>query len=710
MGCTPYIIAVRNCTAAEVRAVLAEAVPLPREGWGRAGALLDLHEQGGWVWIANQQWFISPEELDRLLSRLGRPGVLFATERPFTLSISHNPEEEGALWYLTVHGGPEGRVRFVHYIGWNCRNPGAAEAAEREAHRNQAVDPRLALLHEDGPKVPFDRIADHLADLGVPVPGGFRDAVAGLRYTEAAARYRRCHAEQVSDALTRAGIPHDPAAVQSVLLWENASDYELDSRLGNLPRLLYVLGIRGDCAWVSTGQEPEEPPAPAAPVAAPPTQGPPEVIRPVLAQIEPLGLTPVAGGPVSVPLDDIGLLSLFPEALGHGAVVPVAVMVMGLPGFGQSAPSSTGERASDVEVEMTANGFRFGLPNHRWLSQRSLPRLLGEGLAHLLYHLPDGALLDVAFAVKGSTLIQHYRGRVEGGEWQISDTYPALTREPLSGGLQMARAWFAGIRIEEAESEAKAEHTVQRAARSGFEFKRKGRLLVWDPRAVKELHGGFIFFGQLAARAEELGVDFDQGPAGDLERLEVGYRAGQELMRQLRSVMPLACDRAAPTRAEALFRGNWSAFRQSNFTELAELEQQTRARIDTAMAELGFAHLGDLIAEKRPELVLRLYRHHDGLSYGLLGADRTMYHSYEFYSRLTDGSLLTTTTDGAASSVPERRLYIQVLPGREPAALYDKHLWGIGRFRSRNESAPQPLPPTLAGAAEELHMLLCTRV
>jgi hypothetical protein len=703
MGCSTYIIAVRNCTLAEVRAVLAEAVPLPREGWGRDGALLDLHEQEGWIWIANQHWFISPDELDRRLSRLDRPGVVVATERPFTLSMSHDPKEEGALWYLTVHGVPQALVRFVHYLGWNSRDPDSAERVEGEAPLNQPVDSRLAFLHEERAKVPFDRIADHLADLGVPVPVEFRAAVADLPYAEAAARYRRWHAEQVSAALTRAGIPHQPGAVQSVLLWENASDYEVDSPLGNLPRLLYVLGIRGDCAWCSPEQALEEPPA--APVAAPPPQGPPEVIRPVMVQIEPLGLTPVAGGPVSLPLDDIGLLRLFPEALGHGAVVPVAVMVTLPPGFGQIAPSSPGERASDVEVEMTANGFRFGLPNHRWLTRCSLPRLLGEGLAHHLCHLPDGALLDVAFAAKGTTFVQHLAGPVEAGRWQISDTYPALTREPLSGGLRMARYRFAGIRIEEMKSEAQARRTVQQAARDGFTFQHKGRLVVWDNRAVKELHEGIPWFASAAAREQELGAGYDQTLEVDLKRLEGEYQACQELRTQLRSVMDGACDRAAPSRAEVLFRGKWGAFHQSDFTELTELEQQTRARIDAAMAALGFAHLGDLVARKQREVVLRIYRHQDGLSYGRL----TMYHSYEFYSRFADGALFSTTTDGAVSSEPGSRVYIQMLPGREPAALYDKHLWGIGRFGKRNGIGPIPLPPTLVGAAEELDRLLCAR-
>jgi hypothetical protein len=273
----------------------------------------------------------------------------------------------------------------------------------------------------------------------------------------------------------------------------------------------------------------------------------------------------------------------------------------------------------------------------------------------------------------------------------------------------MARYRLAGIRIQVVKSDAEAKLTVQRAARDGFTFQHKGRLVVWDNRAVKELHEGFTFFAPAAAREQELGVDFDQTMEVDLERLEGEYQAGQELMTQLQSGMGWTRGRAAPSRTEVLFHGKWSAFRQSDFTELTELEQQTRARIDAAMAALGFAHLGDLVARKPREVVLRIYQHHDGLSYGLLGADRAMYHSYEFYSRLADGSLLTTTTDGAVSSVPERRLYIQMLPGREPAALYDKHLWGIGRFRSRNGIGPIPLPPTLASAAEERDRLLCAR-
>jgi hypothetical protein len=139
------------------------------------------------------------------------------------------------------------------------------------------------------------------------------------------------------------------------------------------------------------------------------------------------------------------------------------------------------------------------------------------------------------------------------------------------------------------------------------------------------------------------------------------------------------------------------------------LEQETRARIDAAMAELGFAHVGDLVAKKQRDVVLRTYAAADGTCYGVLMGKRTMYLGYEFFSRFADGSHLTTTTNGAVESRPELKVYVRAHPGLEPAALHDKHRWGIERFRMRKGTEPVPLDPTLLGVAREYDRALARR-
>src|SRR5262249_23727496 len=210
----------------------------------------------------------------------------------------------------------------------------------------------------------------------------------------AVTRCRRWHAEQISNALTEAGIPHDPAAIRSVLLWEDLTENERSSDLGNLPRLLSVLGLGGQWDdWVRQAEAPPPPPDPE-PEAEPggeiedqaPT-GPSQIgenpFGPVLSITEPLVLTPVTGGPFALALDDLTLIRYFVEALSVHDTTGVVLTVTLPPDFDRARLAARAENGIGT-VELTADGFHVGLDNHLWFSQSDLTDQLGEGLAHLL--------------------------------------------------------------------------------------------------------------------------------------------------------------------------------------------------------------------------------------------------------------------------------------------------------------------------------------
>src|SRR5262249_20358648 len=136
---------------------------------------------------------------------------------------------------------------------------------------------------------------------------------------------------------------------------------------------------------------------------------------------------------------------------------------------------------------------------------------------------------------------------------------------------------------------------------------------------------------------------------------------------------------------------------------------ETREEIDAKLAGLGFQHVGDLVAKKQRDIVVRTYVSGDRLSYGVLLAKRTMYLGLEFFSRFQDGSMLTTTTNGAVESRPELKAYFKVPASREPAELYDAHRRGIERFRTRKGVEPVPLDSTLPGVAREYDRALARR-
>jgi hypothetical protein len=709
------VTAVRDCPPAEVRAVMSEVIHLACAGTEctPAGDQLDVHEHGGWTWFTTSVWGVSAGDLNRGLCQLARPALQFTTS-------------DGDRWYLTVHGGPQGQAHFLHEFGYHSHAADPDGDAERQAqldHREEPppVDPRLAFLEEDRPPesdrpgAPFDLAAESLIELGGHIPDEFRATVAHLPYSAAVNRYRCWHAQQVSNALTEARIPHDPAAVSSVLLWENLTDNECGDDLGNLPRLLSALGLGGQWDdWVRQAEaptpEPQPEPEPEPPARnteeAQPEQAPAgeDPFASVLAIVEPLGLTQVAGGPFALPLGDLTLIRFFVEALSIHSTAGVVMTVTLPPGMDRAqVPDPTGSGVG--EVRRIADGFRVGMDNHLWFNQSDLTDRLGGELAELLYHLPNGSAIDLALALEDHpALTQRYLGRVAGGVWLISETYPPLTHEALAGGMDLARYAAQEPERHQLGDESEVEAVLELARRDpnlwDLKVKREGRTVWCESDVVGHLskvifRHRFRAFWDVAAHDREAAGLYQQ----HLDLRRKMRRAGAQAARR----------RAAPHDDELLLNGKLGPYWQSDFARLDELEQETRERIDTAMDGLGFRHVGDLVGKKQRDIVLRAYTSADGFSYGILMAKRTMYLGLEFFSRFADGSNLTTTTNAAVESRPMLKLYVKTHPGLEPAALYGKHHWSIERFRTRKGTEPVPLDSTLLGLAREYDRALARR-
>src|SRR5262249_31543719 len=152
------------------------------------------------------------------------------------------------------------------------------------------------------------------------------------------------------------------------------TDNESGSDLGNLPRLLSVLGLGGQWdEWLRQAEAPTPPPEPE-PEAEPdsehedeapsePTPAREDRFGPVLAIAGPLALTPVAGGAFALPLGDLTLIRFFVEALSihdTAGVVMTVTLPRGVDRARMPAPTGNWNGA----VELTVDGFRVGLDNH----------------------------------------------------------------------------------------------------------------------------------------------------------------------------------------------------------------------------------------------------------------------------------------------------------------------------------------------------------
>jgi hypothetical protein len=688
-----HVTAVRDSDPEHVRAVFTRRLG---EGFGQVG----LCERDEWVSFTTSVWGVAGSDLNAGLCELGRAGLQFTTS-------------DGDRWYLTVHGGGSGPAHFLHefHIHSSLANPEyeAGWAEELEEGAPLPVDPALAFLEEDPappagdtrPRTAFDRLAEELASMGAVIPEEVRSSVAGLSLTDAVNLYREWHAEQVVAALAAAGIPHDAAALRAILLWENVSEGERDSDLGNLPRLLAALRLGGEWdAWV---HQAENPPAPVEEAAqVPEAEPPPDYLGWVARCVDALPLVPVVGGPVPLPLRHLARVAFFADACATSDQDPsVRIRVQLPPEFTQTlvAPPPS---AAQGQVAVTAGGFEAGLLNSFCLHRVHLERILGRRLAHLLFHLPDGAALECAFAAEDQPAThQRYRGHVASAVWWIDATCPPLSRDVLSDALELAAAQ--GRTVHRARDAAEVQAIMEAVARDGYlhnmGVKRRGRTLRCE---YDHGHLAQLFFRRRFRQP------WDFAPV-EAER-DRQFRERRDQERRLRKMLVArAREQAAPHAEEVLLRGRHSRYWASDFTRLTELEPEMRAKFDATLTARGFQHLGDLVVQKQRDVVLRVFAREDRLCYGILMGKRALYLGYELFSRFADGSTLTTTTNPMVQSHPEAGIYYQSRPGLDLPALYEKHCWGMARFRTRKGTEPELLAHNLLGVAQEIDQAFARR-
>ncbi len=680
-----HATAVRDCPVEDVRATFTEIL-------GAAFQNVPVHQQGGWTWFTTSVWGVNADSLNKGLCRLARPALQFTTS-------------DGSRWYLTLHGGSGGPEAYLHEFHVFSHPADPAGDAEMNVYlvedEPEPVDPDLAFL-EDPPEEPerprthFDRLAGDHADFGIKLPEALGQELRGLPYSQVVNRLRDWHASEVPQALARAGIPVDEEAVRKVLLWEGATERERDSDLGNLPRLLSVLGLGGEWddflrqaelpAQEETDQAEVEPPAP-----------PPDHARQVLDCVGSLPLHLVEGGAFPVPTGKLAFSGFPSEACSTGASPAMAVLLNLPENLDPPLIKEPGEQCDEVQATRTADGFLFGLLDRNSFCKSDLKAGLGKPLAKFLLEPPDGTVLEADYAVPDEPAsYQRYRGKVRDGQWWVEESHPRLTRQALDDAVELA-AFESRTKLtcrDAAEAQALEEAARQDNQLHGMGVKRKGTIV------SVEFDTGTL--ATLLLRLRHPGA-WDFAPRLAYEAREYQERiATQREMR--RSFAEAARRRAAPHDPEVLLKGQNSWYWRSDFLQLDELDQEPREQFDQALQTLGFTHVGDLVAKKQRDFVLRVFRSPDRLCYCLIMGKRTMYLGQEFVSRLSDGSGLTTTTNASLDSYPAAGIYYRTFPGLDVVALYQEHLEGLDRFRKRKKLEPVELEGTLLGVALEIEL------
>jgi hypothetical protein len=687
-----HVTAVRGVTPADVRGVFTQRL-------GPGFECVDLTEHGGWISFSTSVWAVDVGKLNQGLCELARPAVQFSTS-------------DNCRWYLTVHGGPAGQVSILHEFGNHRQraDPSGDEEAEsnyRESSMPAPIDPELAFLEEDPPPGPnrplraFDGVAESMKDMGTPLPESFVESVARLPYHQAFNRFQDWHVDHVLATLKAAGIPVDERALATTLCWESLTEAERDSDLGNLPRLLSVLGLGGAWDdWVRKAEHPEPEPEPATQPeqdAVPPAEPPPrrDFYAEVMAACKASALVPLSGGPVEVPLKDYPRFAFFADACipFDGCLGAMTVELPPSAGWKDSSPIE--HPYSDASIAVLPNSFQFGVQVPDFIRWDILKNNLGAERTRQLRHAPDQTLLELAFADPATpATCQRYRGRIIGKNWVVEETYPSLKSTLLSEALKLAGQSEKKKHACRDESEAVA--VMEAVRRDDYLFnmgaERSGRTVSceYDVGALAK-----ILFRLRYAGAWNVALA--------LEHIEKQFKERRERDRQMRRAGVIAArQRAAPHEPSLLLRGRHTNFWAADLSQLADLEPAPREQFEQVMATHGFTHVGDLVAKKQRDMILRVYVSADSTRYGVLMAKRTMYLGWEYFTRFDNETTLTTTTLATVNSHPEVGVFYLCNPGVEPLALYRKHEWGIARFRTHKQTAPAALPRDLQGVAREI--------
>jgi len=632
-----------------IRVHVAAARGVSEEAFGNAFAFIggEPQSEGEWRWVMASVWHTGGQQLDEALVGLNTTGLRATTE-------------DACRWYLNLFA--PGRKPF------------------RCCHEFPCLEDWDDEDDEEGPWEVED-LLESVAPLTGPRDPALEAKLAGLSWREAVAAVHAHQAERLAAALPEYGIDADAKAVVDVLTGASVTEQELDTDIGNLPRLLVTLGLRGQIAeWLEqqTAPQPEGEACECEPV---------DYAGPILERMAEVAPVPIEGGGVelsSKAVSDVDRLAWFCDD-----EVTAALVATWPEGAEVDAEALT---AGWYSAQVEGNTLRLGL-------MESILRVRKErrSLVALLERLPADSVVEVVMASEGElTSGNHrYRGPIEAGRWRITEAYPQVDRERLAAALALT-----------AEVRGEAPIVAQDEDELAAVLARASRHTMFDDDVLK--HDGLTFVHEDWQREYAVEMLFrrrfrDEWDVESAERREQEFRDEfQEMMEEMEESMK------APRTEEVVFEGSASRYLRGNVAALPEWVQTQAADSGKAMAALGMASLGDLVCEKMDNVVVRGYGAEDSVMYGAAYLSAQGVMQEEFYTAFDDGTSLTTSAVTFEESDPGQGVYFQAPEeGDLPAALA-LHEKGIAERREKGV-APLPATARLEAMAQAIDAFLVRR-
>ncbi len=702
-----HVIAAYDCPAEDFK----QALGMPADA--------ELHEANGWSWVLSSVWTTKSKEVASALQSLPGP-CLWATtqdddrwflrlyadgQEPFTICHEFSyigaeadddaffedhddflPDDEdelgGALIELgppAYPKGPAGGVAALLQDEWF------------DPDDEEDLDDEDGLDDEefDGSMSPVAELIELLEDFGLPVPEDKAEAFLELPPEEGIDAFFLWQAGELHAALNRFGIPHDADALTQIITGEGVSEAELETGLGNLPRLLEHLGF-GEyfSAWLAelehdTGEEEEDF-----------EEGDLHEVSWMheLTQAEIGELQPLAGGPVSLDASEaylIGYLAFFCDP----AIFGLFVAAHGFP--------------EDAEIEGLAKSHPFtaggstaylGCPGGD-----AMTNLRGrKRITPFFDALPDGTQLEFRAAADFSPgSEQRYAGVMANGAWHVAETFPTMTSETLTGALALAR-WAEGsgpltaasdeeLRAVRESGEINSQFGEERPQIEGSEIVVEQWQRRWLAQTV--FRHRYANTWDIAAKLEK-----EREAAAGVEDFAEKFNA---------SLLRYASDEVVLAGASgAIFKADEEAIsKEAPLKAVLDALGQENDQLKT----LGFEFLGIIVHEHSAFIPLVCYAHADGAAFlvrYLTGPEAMM----DVFTPL-EGNASLTTSSAAFAQGSCRRLGIlfKKQTGACAATLWDLHREGLDRLSSRGV-LPEQSAPTLEGLATRIDAFMAKRL
>jgi len=640
-------------------------------------------QSGGWTWASFSlfaQSGLAGPRAEETLRALERPSLQAWTE-------------DGALWYLAVYPLRHKFFRHVHYFHYN-----AIAAGREKAPKSQSLR-KLIERYEESVLEDY-RYAGPLPEGPVP---------------RAMDEHLRARAHALSNALAACGVRHERALLRDAIAGGSVSAEEWAWDVGNLPRLADAIGLgEAFAGWRDELEEERSAAARQRELHEAARKAPkPDRVQPILDRLDGAEPAPVRGGPVTAAPSVLWLLPWSCES-----EVEVGFIVRP----SRAAKPRWPKGIFDLSAIEAGGEWRIG---HPWCSvwlREGVIQKLGKSFAAL----PPGTALELVSAdvpesdaggAPSAAASMRFRGVIERGKWKITHAYPRVTRRELQAALEIFE-WIPGRTALSTRSAAEAAAVVELGRQGGHFGNEKKDQPVVSGRTIKVRSRHWRHYLAMTFFRHR----FAEGP-WDVRSAQAAEQASQAEFDQMLETIGAKLNQAfaAPRDEEAVFEGRRSTFRRADILRVrSKLDlrdlfrrlypasdtgqrvdlQQAVGIVDQAMVRQGMTSMGDMVCEAFGDIVIRGYAREAGDVYGLTYAGTTGQFIYEFNTRFTDGSALTTSIHHGQNR-KELKFHHAQFPNAPVEELLAHHLAAVDK-RTTEKVKPAPHPVALATLAERI--------